>query len=170
LTKGISVVRRQAARPLAANTNGSVFVVRHQALSGACATSRLFGPLLKVCRLRTSSHRLKRRLAAFTGKRAARHGLQAISVVAAVVTLGGCILTSDLPDPALDVPQAYKSGGTNQNGAPPALDWWRSFRSSELTALMEEAQTVNLDIAAATSRIFEADAQARMAGSALCRL
>ena len=51
--------------------------------------------------------------------------------------------------------------------APPTLDWWRGFRSSELTQLMEEAQTVNLDIAAAVSRIVEADAQARQAGAAL---
>ena len=51
--------------------------------------------------------------------------------------------------------------------APPSLDWWRGFRSAELTQLMEEAQTVNLDIAAAVSRIVQADAQARHAGAAL---
>ena len=51
--------------------------------------------------------------------------------------------------------------------APPTLDWWRGFRSPELTTLMEEAQTVNLDIAAATARFIQADAQARMAGAAL---
>ena len=84
--------------------------------------------------------------------------------------LGGCIVTSDIPDPALDVPPAYKSAGPNQTGAPPALDWWRSFRSAELTSLMEEAQTVNLDIAAATARILAADAQARLAGSSLLPL
>ena len=32
---------------------------------------------------------------------------------------------------------------------------------------MDEAQTVNLDIAAAVARIFQADAQARQAGAAL---
>jgi NodT family efflux transporter outer membrane factor (OMF) lipoprotein len=36
-----------------------------------------------------------------------------------------------------------------------------------LTTLMEEAQTVNLDIAAATARLIQADAQARIAGAAL---
>ena len=51
--------------------------------------------------------------------------------------------------------------------APPTLDWWRGFRSTELTTLMEEAQTVNLDIAAATARFIQADAQARIAGAAL---
>jgi NodT family efflux transporter outer membrane factor (OMF) lipoprotein len=51
--------------------------------------------------------------------------------------------------------------------APPALDWWRGFRSPELTQLMEEAQTVNLDIAAAVARLVQADAQARITGAAL---
>jgi NodT family efflux transporter outer membrane factor (OMF) lipoprotein len=75
------------------------------------------------------------------------------------------MLTQDLPDPALDVPTGYKYAG--KGDAPPSLDWWRGFRSTELTQLMEEAQTVNLDIAAAVSRIVEADAQARQAGAAL---
>ncbi|MBX9709630.1 MAG: efflux transporter outer membrane subunit [Xanthobacteraceae bacterium] len=79
----------------------------------------------------------------------------------------GCIVTADLPDPALDVPGAYKSDPSTREDAAPALDWWRAFKSSELTVLMEEAQTVNLDIAAATSRILQADALARQAGSAL---
>ncbi len=51
--------------------------------------------------------------------------------------------------------------------APPTLDWWRGFRSTELTALMEEAQKVNLDIAAAVARFIQADAQARVAGAPL---
>ena len=80
---------------------------------------------------------------------------------------GGCILTADLPDPALDVPAAYKSATGDAESKPPTLDWWRGFRSKELTVLMEEAQTVNLDIAAAVARIRQADAQAQTAGAAL---
>ena len=79
----------------------------------------------------------------------------------------GCILKADLPDPALEVPAGYKFAGRKDTAAPPTLDWWRAFGSRELTALMEEAQTVNLDIAAATARIIQADAQARTAGAAL---
>lgn len=84
-----------------------------------------------------------------------------------VLALGsaGCVLTQDLPDPALDVPTHFKYAGKPLD--PPELDWWRSFRSPELTQLMEEAHTVNLDIAAAAARIREADAQARQAGAAL---
>ena len=78
---------------------------------------------------------------------------------------GACVLTQDLPDAALDVPTQYKYAG--KADVPPKLDWWRGFRSAELTQLMEEAQTVNLDIAAAVARIVEADAQARQAGAAL---
>ena len=80
----------------------------------------------------------------------------------------GCLLTKDLPDPALDIPPAYKQAGSkNPQDAPPTLDWWRGFRSKELTGLMEEAQTVNLDIAAATARFKQADAQARITGAVL---
>jgi multidrug efflux system outer membrane protein len=85
-----------------------------------------------------------------------------------VASSAGCILTKDLPDPALDIPEGYKAAGLSKaSDATPTLDWWRGFRSRELTSLMEEAQTVNLDIAAATARFKQADAQARIAGAAL---
>ncbi len=85
----------------------------------------------------------------------------------AAATLGGCITSDDLPNTALDVPNAYKYDASRKDTTPPPLDWWRNFRSRELTQLMEEAQTVNLDIAAASARILQADAQARIAGAAL---
>jgi NodT family efflux transporter outer membrane factor (OMF) lipoprotein len=79
----------------------------------------------------------------------------------------GCVLTQDVPDPALDIPDGYKAARLTEPDAPPTLDWWRGFRSPELTALMEEAQKVNLDIAAAVARFVQADAQARVTGAAL---
>jgi outer membrane protein, multidrug efflux system len=87
--------------------------------------------------------------------------------IAVATLLGGCILTSDLPDPALTIPSRYGPAGRDAQAAPPALDWWRGFRSAELTTLMQEAQTVNLDIAAATARFRQADALARQAGAPL---
>jgi outer membrane protein, multidrug efflux system len=99
------------------------------------------------------------------GRRLAR----SFAVLGLVASSAGCILTKDLPDPALDVPEGYKSATRPSKAADavPTLDWWRGFRSRELTGLMEEAQTVNLDIAAATARFRQADAQARIAGAAL---
>ena len=103
--------------------------------------------------------------------RSGRSGPQAgasLAVVCLVASSAGCVLTQDLPDPALQVPEGYKAARlATARDAPPTLDWWRGFRSPELTQLMEEAQTVNLDIAAATARFIQADAQARIAGAAL---
>jgi outer membrane protein, multidrug efflux system len=96
---------------------------------------------------------------------------RAVRWLAALCVAGssaGCILTQDLPDPALDVPRGYKwAPAKYASEAAPTLDWWRGFRSAELTGLMEEAQRVNLDIAAAVARFIQADAQARIAGAAL---
>jgi len=98
-----------------------------------------------------------------------RHG-RALIVAAALAT-AGCVQNGDRVDAALDVPESYRAA---PRGAPdaalPEIDWWRGFRSPELTALIEEAQNVNLDIAAAAARISQADAQARIAGAALLPL
>ncbi len=83
--------------------------------------------------------------------------------------LGGCLLT-DKPEPGLDIPQTYDRSSPNPaiaEAALPPLDWWRGFRSRELSEIIEEARAANLDIAAAVARIVQADAQARIAGSAL---
>ena len=53
------------------------------------------------------------------------------------------------------------------HAALPAPDWWRGFRSRELTTLVERAYLANLDIAAAVARIEQADAQTRIAGAPL---
>jgi multidrug efflux system outer membrane protein len=93
---------------------------------------------------------------------------RAVAAFAVAAASSGCILTTDLPDPALDVPQGYRAARlASPDAATPTLDWWRGFRSSELTTLMEDAQKVNLDIAAAAARFVQADAQARIAGAAL---
>lgn len=83
--------------------------------------------------------------------------------------LGGCLL-SDKPEPGLDIPQAYDRSAKNPaiaEAALPPLDWWRGFRSRELTEIVESAREANLDIAAAIARVVQADAQARIAGAAL---
>lgn len=84
--------------------------------------------------------------------------------------LGGCLLANDKPDPAIDIPKAYSAGPKTQKAAEaalPTLDWWRGFRSRELTEIIEEAREANLDIAVAVARIVQADANSRVAGAAL---
>jgi len=90
-----------------------------------------------------------------------------LAALCMVASSAGCVLTQDVPDPALDIPDGYKAARLTRADAPPTLDWWSGFRSAELTDLMQEAQKVNLDIAAAVARFMQADAQARIAGAAL---
>jgi multidrug efflux system outer membrane protein len=90
--------------------------------------------------------------------------------VCLMLPLGGCLLATDKPEPGLDIPLAYDRGPKNQvvaEAALPPLDWWRGFRSKELTEVIEEARAANLDIAAAVARIVQADAQSRIAGAPL---
>lgn len=82
--------------------------------------------------------------------------------------LSGCILNSEHPDLNLEIPSNYhEASKRTPEAAVPALDWWRGFRSSELTALMEDAQIYNLDIAVAYAQIIQADAQVGVSGAAL---
>lgn len=93
--------------------------------------------------------------------------LQSICVT---LPLGGCLLAGDKPEPGLNIPPAYSAGPRNPAAAEaktPPLDWWRGFRSRELTGIVEEARAANLDIAAAVARIVQADANSRITGAAL---
>jgi multidrug efflux system outer membrane protein len=80
--------------------------------------------------------------------------------------LGACVFNDRL-DPSLEVPKHYRAPHLASQAAVPPLEWWRGFRSAELTDLMEQALAANFDIAAAVARIVQADAQARIAGAAL---
>jgi outer membrane protein, multidrug efflux system len=80
--------------------------------------------------------------------------------------LAGCLLT-ERPELALEIPDSYKAAPGTPASAPPTLDWWRGFRSKELTDLIQEAQSSNFDIAVAVARIIQADAASKIAGAAL---
>jgi outer membrane protein, multidrug efflux system len=100
------------------------------------------------------------------GTKRAMPRLTRLSALALMPLLGGCWLTGDRIDPAIDIPPTYRAAG-KPHAALPAPDWWRGFRSRELTGLVELAYLGNLDIAAAVARIEQADAQTRIAGAPL---
>src|SRR6478672_7150927 len=101
--------------------------------------------------------------------KAARRALRCAAALALAPWLSGCILTTDtLPTGAVvDVPPKYREAPAKPRAALPAPDWWRGFRSRELTTLVERAHLDNLDIAAAVARIEQADANTRIAGAPL---
>jgi len=93
-----------------------------------------------------------------------------LQAIALTLPLAGCLLNGDKPEPGLDIPQSYSGGPKNPRAAEaamPPLDWWRSFRSRELSDIIEATREANLDIAAAVARIVQADAEARMTGATL---
>ena len=92
----------------------------------------------------------------------------AISALLLGPALSGCILGTERPDLNLEVPATYREGGRSGADAHvPAVDWWRGFKSGELTSLMDSAQLYNLDIAVAIAQIVQADAQVGVQGAPL---
>ncbi len=85
--------------------------------------------------------------------------------LAVSLLLSGCVLWHDFEAPK----QETQSTWTNAEAAAvwPPTDWWTQFNAPELTALMQQAQTANLDLQAAEARVRQADAQLSIAGSPL---
>ena len=82
--------------------------------------------------------------------------------------LSGCILGTERPDLNLEVPANYRAAPkANADASVPMLDWWRGFRSGELSSLMDAAQISNLDIAVAIAQVVQADAQVGVSGAAM---
>ncbi|WP_343584496.1 efflux transporter outer membrane subunit [Herbaspirillum sp.] len=93
--------------------------------------------------------------------------------LALALALGGCAsrkVEID-PIPEMQVPDKWSAGALTDVAHAeqlwPDSDWWKQFGSSELTALVDEGQHNNFEIAAAFSRVKQAEAQARIAGAPL---
>jgi len=82
------------------------------------------------------------------------------------LALAGCDLGAGPVQPKITLPVAW-DGKAAAPATWPAADWWKSFGSAELNGLVAEAQTNNLDIAAAAARVLQADAQLNVTGAAL---
>jgi outer membrane protein, multidrug efflux system len=96
-----------------------------------------------------------------------RYSLTGLARLFLVQILSGCMFGTERPDLALSAPPGYRATRGDVHAAVPALDWWRSFRSAELTRFIEEAQTESFDIGAAIGRILQADAQSKIASAPL---
>ncbi len=92
--------------------------------------------------------------------------LQQFVSLAAVMALGACASTGSPPAAAPSVPPDWTEPAPAGASAP-ASDWWRSFGSEELSALVAAALASNPDIAIAAERVRQAEAQTRIAGAPL---
>ena len=89
--------------------------------------------------------------------------------VATVLALGACSITGkpvQLPAIASDMPAAWAEQAPS-DAAVAASDWWQSYNSAELSALITAALSANPDLVIAAERVRQAEAQARIAGASL---
>jgi multidrug efflux system outer membrane protein len=83
----------------------------------------------------------------------------------AVLVCAGCALHAPAPTKP-EVPAAFDNAAAARIDWP-SKDWYQRFASPELDALVLQATSDNLDLAAARARLMQADARARQAGAAI---
>ncbi len=83
--------------------------------------------------------------------------------------LAGCTHTrpAQEPPPSVAMPAGWTLAGASDKQEWPDSDWWKRFGSAELTQLVAQGQAGNLELAAAWSRVQQAEARARIAGAPL---
>ncbi len=91
--------------------------------------------------------------------------------LAALVLTAGCAPRIEPASSGIRLPALF-SRGTPAATPPVAMQWpdaawWQAFGAPPLDALMRAAMDGNLDLAAATARVRQADAQVRISGAAL---
>jgi multidrug efflux system outer membrane protein len=93
------------------------------------------------------------------------HKLMLGALMAALPAAGCALLPDAVPAIAAGPNRFRESSGEPVSWPDP--NWWRGFGSAELERLMARMASDNLDLAAAAARVRQADASARIAGSAL---
>jgi outer membrane protein, multidrug efflux system len=83
-----------------------------------------------------------------------------------LILLSACSVGPRYERPRLNLPAAWHSAADARE-AWPSPGWWRAFGSPRLDQLISQAESGNLDVAAAVARIREADALVSVAGAAL---
>lgn len=83
------------------------------------------------------------------------------------LVLGGCNLMPPFALETGDIPAQWRN--TTESSTDSAIDprWWQAFGSNELNRLLDDALHYNNDLAAATQRIAQARAQAKIAAASL---
>jgi NodT family efflux transporter outer membrane factor (OMF) lipoprotein len=92
---------------------------------------------------------------------------RAFSALLAMLLLAGCAFRPDAAQSGLNTPAAFRDAAARAPVQWPDPHWWRGFNAPELNRLMAESAAGAFDLAAAAARVRQADAQARIAGSAL---
>lgn len=83
--------------------------------------------------------------------------------------LAGCASRAPIAEapPQVDLPAGWTVAGASKAEAWPDKNWWQQFGSPELSHLVDEGQSSNLELAGAFARVRQAEAGARIAGVSL---
>lgn len=93
---------------------------------------------------------------------------RALILAMAVGAFAGCATTSSIDRPELAVGETWNAPEVViENTVPPDSLWWQAFGSAELDRLIQQAFNQSPDLAAMAERVFQAEQQARIAGSSL---
>jgi NodT family efflux transporter outer membrane factor (OMF) lipoprotein len=94
--------------------------------------------------------------------------MKKLVTISAVLLLSACATQPVQQTPVPAAPTQWMHAQNEKTAAfTVTQDWWRSFGSAELDALIAAAQTESLDVAASIARVEQARATAHMAGAAL---
>jgi NodT family efflux transporter outer membrane factor (OMF) lipoprotein len=88
-------------------------------------------------------------------------------LVVMAAALAACSTSPAYRRPAVATPDTWRQSDGKQPTTWPTADWWKSYRSPQLDALISQALRQNFDLAAAIARVQQADAQVRITGAAL---
>ena len=81
------------------------------------------------------------------------------------LVLAGCSLNTPMPQADLALPQTWNTASAENLW--PTSNWWQHYQSQTLDSLLDQARRDNLDLATASSRLLQADAQLAQAGAGL---
>lgn len=94
----------------------------------------------------------------------------ATSLAVTAMLLSGCMVGPDFHRPMVAAPPAFApadraTAPSRPDAAPIAADWWTLFNDPKLASLESRLAGANLDVKAATARLFQSRAQRRIAGA-----
>ncbi len=92
-----------------------------------------------------------------------------VALALAALALGACATPGRAPSPAIvsAMPATWSDAAPSGIASPITADWWRSFESPELSAMIAAALAANPDVVIAAERVRQSEAQAGIAGASL---
>lgn len=93
--------------------------------------------------------------------------LRLLAMTTAACTVAACSTPAPQALKPQDVPPAFTGPVAQGASIWPNPDWWKTFRSDELTGLVGTAQTDNLDLAVAMANVLQAEANRDIVRAAL---